>query len=94
MKIKWTTGASQNLHQIEEYIAQDNAEAAIDIVLKIIKSVELLVDNPSMGRIGRLFNTRELVIGGTPFIVPYRIKSGQIEILRVLHGAMRWPDFL
>lgn len=94
LKIKWTTGTSQNLHQIEKYIAQGNSDAAIDIILKIIKSVELLVDNPAMGKVGRLFDTRELIIGGTPFIVVYRIKSGQIEVLRVLHSAMKWPDLL
>lgn len=93
MRIQWTKGASQNLNQIEEYIAQDNPDAAVDVILKIIKSVELLADNPAMGKVGRLFDTRELIIGGTPFIVPYRIKTGRIEILRVQHSAMQWPDF-
>jgi toxin ParE1/3/4 len=82
------------LEHIEEYIAQDNPRAAIETVLKIIKSVELLVDQPAMGRAGRFIDTRELVISGTPYIVPYRVKEGQIQILRVLHGAMRWPDKL
>lgn len=83
-----------NLNQIEEYIAQDNPQAALATVLRIIKAVEKLSDNPVMGRAGRIFNTRELIISRTPFIVPYRIKSEQIEILRVLHGSMQWPDNL
>lgn len=94
MLVRWTKGAQQNLEHIEEYIAQDNPRAAIETVLKIIKSVELLVDQPAMGRAGRFIDTRELVISGTPYIVPYRVKEGQIQILRVLHGAMRWPDKL
>ncbi|MDQ5884252.1 MAG: toxin ParE1/3/4 [Pseudomonadota bacterium] len=94
MKIKWTEGASKNLHQIEEFIAKDNPKAAIDVILKIIKSVELLKNNPSMGKIGRIFDTRELIIAGSPFIVPYRIKHEQIEVLRVLHSSMQWPNFL
>lgn len=85
VRIKWTKGAQNNLNQIEDYIAQDNPKAAVDIILKIIKSVGMLSENPAMGRIGRIFDTRELIINGTPFIVPYRIKSEQIEILRVLH---------
>ena len=93
MRIKWTKGASQNLNQIEEYIAQDNPQKAVDMVLKIIKSVERLSDNPAMGKIGRLFDTRELIISGTPFIVPYRVRAKQIEILRVFHSAMQWRDF-
>lgn len=92
MRIKWTKGAKNNLNQIEEYIAQDNPQAAVDTVIKIIKTVGMLSDSPAMGKIGRIFDTRELIISGTPFIVPYRIKPEQIEILRVLHGSMRWPD--
>jgi toxin ParE1/3/4 len=92
--IRWTKGAKQNLKQVEDYIAQDNPRAAIDTVLKIVKSIEALADHPAMGKAGRIFNTRELIIGGTPYIVPYRVKEGHIEILRVLHGAMRWPNFL
>ena len=94
MKIKWTTGGKHNLNQIEEYIAQDNPNAALNTILKIIKAVGMLADNPAMGKIGRIFDTRELIISGTPFIVPYRIKSDQVEILRVFHSSMRWPDFL
>lgn len=91
MRILWTIGASKNLNSVEEYIAKDNPDAALETVLKIINSVELLADNPAMGKVGRLFDTRELIIGGTPFIVSYRVKAGHIEILRVLHGSMRWP---
>lgn len=36
--------------------------------------------------------TRELVITGTPYLVPYRVVGDVIVILRVLHGARQWPD--
>jgi toxin ParE1/3/4 len=35
--------------------------------------------------------TRELVVTGTPFIVVYRVEAATVVILRVLHGAQRWP---
>lgn len=92
MRIKWTKGAQNNLNQIESYIAKDNPKAAVDIVIKVIQTVGMLSDNPAIGRAGRIFDTRELIISGTPFIVTYRIKSEKIEILRVLHGSMKWPD--
>lgn len=94
MRIQWTKGAKKNLKQVEEYISQDNPQAAIDTVLKIIESVETLADHPAMGRVGRILDTRELIISASPYIVPYRVKGECIEILRILHGAMRWPDFL
>ena len=45
-----------------------------------------------MGRPGRIPGTRELVIPKTPFIVPYRLQRNVIQILRVYHGARRWPE--
>ena len=62
--------------------------------LRIIEAVELLTEQPGIGRPGRIEGTRELVINGTPFLVPYRQKDGYIEILRVYHHARCWPDTL
>jgi toxin ParE1/3/4 len=45
-----------------------------------------------MGRPGRVPGTREFVIPRTPHIVPYRLQGESIQILRVYHGARRWPD--
>ncbi len=36
--------------------------------------------------------TREAVVTGTPYILPYRIRANAVEILRVLHAAQEWPD--
>jgi hypothetical protein len=47
---------------------------------------------PQSGRPGRIERTRELVISRTPHIVAYRIAGDIVQILRVLHGARRWPD--
>lgn len=91
MQIRWTKKASQNLEQIEEYIAQDNPLAAIDTVLHIIRFIEKLTDHPGMGRAGRVVGTRELIIADTPYIVPYKVKDKHIEILRVFHSSMQWP---
>ena len=46
-----------------------------------------------MGRSGRVEGTRELVISRTPYLVVYRFEevADQILIVRLLHGAQRWP---
>jgi toxin ParE1/3/4 len=90
VRIQWTKNASHNLEQIEEYIAQDNSSAAANVVLKIINSIEMLIEHPALGKAGRVGGTRELIIAHTPYIVPYRIKGENIEVLRVLHSAMQW----
>lgn len=94
MNIKWTKGAARNLNQIEKYIARDNPRAAVETVLRVIKAIGMISDNPTLGRTGRIFGTRELIISGTPFIVAYRIVAGKVEILRVLHSSMKWPDLI
>ena len=45
-------------------------------------------------RPGRVAGTRELVITGTPYVAAYAVTAETIRILRVLHGAQRWPDEL
>ncbi|MGD2020834.1 MAG: type II toxin-antitoxin system RelE/ParE family toxin [Thiohalocapsa sp.] len=55
-------------------------------------SFERLADNPSLGRPGRVLDTRELMVTGTPYLVPYTVSDNEIVILRVLHGAQQWPQ--
>lgn len=92
MQIRWTKKAKQNLLCVEKYIAEDNPTAAIKTVLKIIEKIGILAEHPNVGRSGRVFGTQELVISGSPYLVIYRIKINCVEILRVLHSAMPWPD--
>ena len=76
------------------YIARDNLPAADNQVVRVLAAVETLLQFPQIGRQGRREGTRELVISGTPYVVPYRLRGEAIEILRVLHGRQRWPDTL
>lgn len=94
MIIYWLEDAIRDLQHLRHYIAQDNKNAAKKIVKKIMHSTELLIEQPGMGRPGRVLNTRELVISDTPYIVPYRVKNEVIEILRVFHSSMRWPEHI
>jgi toxin ParE1/3/4 len=59
-------------------------------IIALIEDVP--VHNPQIGRPGRVSGTREFVITKTPYIVPYRVRNDALEILRVYHGARRWPD--
>lgn len=89
-RIKWLDLAVNDLADIAGYISQDNPEAANRIVRRLWTAVRSLADQPEMGRPGRVYGTRELVVYGTPFVVPYRVLGATIEILRVLHGARDW----
>jgi toxin ParE1/3/4 len=90
--IKWLDDAVYDLQSLYRYIAQENPPAANGVAKRILKAVNLLPDQPGIGRSGRVRDTRELIVAGTPYIIPYRVKNHSIEILRVFHGAMQWPD--
>lgn len=92
MMIVWLEDAIQDLHSLRQYIALENPSAANRVAERILSLVNLLADQPSMGRPGRVHNTRELIINSTPFIIPYRVKNKRVEILRVFHSAMQWPE--
>ena len=53
---------------------------------------QFLAEHPRIGRPGRVADTRELVISGLPYILPYRVASDRVEIIRVLHSARSWPE--
>jgi len=93
MTVEWSAQAIADLMALRAYIAEDDKAAAQRTALHIIRNVEeLLSDNPNVGRAGRVPGTRELVIPRTAYIVPYRVRHGRIQVLRVYHGARKWPD--
>jgi toxin ParE1/3/4 len=91
LRIHWTRPALADLEAIGDFIARDNPVAAKRLVVSLVASVDALRDHPNLGRPGRLAETRELVVAGTPYIVPYRVLGDDVEILAVFHGARRWP---
>ena len=95
MQLQWTEPAAQDLDKIEEYISRENSPiVAIEVVLRVIETVEtILPTHPRAGRIGRVTDTRELIVEGVPFIVIYRqVSSDRLQVIRVLHDAQQWPS--
>ncbi|MGB8477490.1 MAG: type II toxin-antitoxin system RelE/ParE family toxin [Acidobacteriaceae bacterium] len=91
MKIVWSPRAVQHLSAIRAFIAEDSSDAAQDVAAKIVASVEELTLFPNRGRAGRVPGTRELVVPGTAYLLPYRIRADRLEIIAVFHGRQRWP---
>jgi addiction module RelE/StbE family toxin len=88
LKIKLTKGAVQDLHSIENYISQDKPTAAKSV---INESIENIASFPSLGRVGRVPHTKELVVSSTPLIIVYQIRHGTLFIVRIIHAARKWP---
>jgi toxin ParE1/3/4 len=94
VKVRWSRPASRHLAEIGDFVARDNPAAAHRLIETILERTAALGVHPQLGRAGRVAETRELVVAGTPYIVAYRVRLGDIEVLAVFHGARRWPDTL
>ncbi|MEI2415971.1 type II toxin-antitoxin system RelE/ParE family toxin [Orrella sp. JC864] len=92
MKVEWSAFAMEDRDRIFDYIESESPKAAVLVDSRIEEQVNRLAQYPEFGRPGRVEDTRELVIGQTPYIAPYRIYGDVVRILRVLHGAQQWPD--
>lgn len=94
VRIVWSRRAIRHLVAVRDYIAKDTPENAGAVPARIVKSVDLLANQPQMGRPGRVPGTRELVVPDTPYIIPYRVRGEYLELIAVLHGRRRWPKKL
>lgn len=91
MRLEWTLPAFEDIQEAGRYIALDDPRAAKRMAERVREAVEYLVDQPNIGRPGRVQGTRELVISGTPFIAVYWVRGDVVQILRLLHHARQWP---
>jgi toxin ParE1/3/4 len=92
MRLRWTPQARADLAEIVEYIARDDPATAERVYVRIFEAAALLLDQPGLGRPGRVDGTRELVVPRTPFIVPYRVRGDVVDILAVIRSSRQWPD--
>jgi toxin ParE1/3/4 len=96
MKIVWASQARIDFKEAIQYLREREANVALRTSRAIKQRVQLLTEQPHIGRPGRVESTRELVIPGTPYIVAYAVDSqvGVVVILRVLHSRRQWPEDL
>ena len=92
MRVRWLNAARRDLDAAMEYIAREDLDAAVKMYAHIRERVAALANCPETGRPGRVFGTRELVIGGYPYIVPYRVRGNEVQVLCVFHASRKPPD--
>ena len=85
MQIRYTRLALSDLSQAYGCIKADSPQDARGIIEHIEKSIETLSFAPLFGKRGRVTDTHEYYVTGTPFIIIYREKEGVLEILSIIH---------
>ncbi len=89
VEVVWSPLARARLGEIHAYVALDNPGAAERLSTRIVAMVEALRTHPHLGRAGVEPGVRELVIGGTPYIVLYRVRGGRVTINTIWHGSQQ-----
>lgn len=92
MRLIWSPQARDDLQQMLLFLADKNPYAAKALLLRIEEAAEQLIENPYLGRPGRVPGTREWVVTHSRYLLPYQLFPDRIEILRVYHGARQWPE--
>jgi toxin ParE1/3/4 len=92
MRVRWAEVAQLQLPEIGEYIARDNESAAETMIMRIRDAVGHLGAYPAIGRVGRVSDTRELVVSGTPYIVVYTVYAGSVQVAAIWHAKRAWPN--
>lgn len=92
MRVDWSPHAVSDLKSISEYIERDRSVETANRIARIIYgAIQSLRRTPQLGGLGLVEGTRELVVGGLPYIVVYRVSAERVLVLNIVHGAQRWP---
>lgn len=95
MRLRYTRTALADIEHVRRYLVEVAGPTIASRVLqRIDRAIQRLTSFPESAPPGRIVGTRELLVAKTPFIVAYRIRGTDVEILAVVHHARCWPDTL
>ncbi len=90
-RLTWSPSSRRDLLGIDAFLAEHDAAAAIRTLRAIRTAADRLRDYP---RIGRALDEPFRVLGvrGTPYLIIYRLRAGEIEVVRLRHARENWLD--
>ena len=91
MELRWTVEAAIDLEHIADYLLEHAPERAEKLVRTLYDAPATLLRFPQRGRPGRKEATRELVLSPLPYVLVYAVRGELIFVVRILHGAQKWP---
>jgi plasmid stabilization system protein ParE len=87
--------AEEDLHEIWRYVADDSVEAADRLISTLFQTFGALAQKPGMGH--KREDLTEFPVLFWPvgnYLVIYRAKKSDIQIVAVVHGKRDVPSFL
>lgn len=92
LRLVLTTTAMKNISDIAEYYESKQNGLGARFAMYHKQQTEILKKMPNIGRTGKVFGTRELLLHEFPYIVVYRVRSDFVQILRIFHQQRFYPD--
>lgn len=83
--------AAQDIAEAIAYLNRANIRAVEPFRQAVVRVLRRLEANPGIGRHSRSEGIREWSIPDWPYLIPYRILDGDVEVLRVWHTKRRQP---
>jgi plasmid stabilization system protein ParE len=92
--IRWTESTWEDLDGITDYLLSKGVafETVEEYAKRIFKAPAHLTTLPGAGKPGRMPNTREWLVKGTPYALIYTVRNDKVRILRVMHGSRQFPE--
>lgn len=81
----------QALSEVLEYYESQQNGLGTRFLCAYDHQIDRLRDMPNIGRTGRVFGTRELIMQEFPFLIVYRVRKDYLEIIRLIHQSMKYP---
>lgn len=100
MRLVWARYALDDRDTIFSYIERENPGAAVHVDEEIVSAVRRMLDFPEICLIFRKAAARpgcrnsRACYPSDPYIAAYMVMADRNRILRVLHGAQKWPSEL
>ena len=91
MKIKLLPQARADIRLAVDFVRKEDPRAADNLIVAVQKSLRLIENNPNVGRFDPEDGTREWSIPNWPYLIPYRVKANEIEVLHLWHTRRNKP---
>jgi toxin ParE1/3/4 len=87
--IRWSREAQADIASIDDHYHRLNPGYADRIGRQAVKAAQFLANNPEAGqRVSA--RTRKWRVGGTPYLLFYRVDGTHLRIVRLMHAARDW----
>jgi addiction module RelE/StbE family toxin len=94
MRVNWTKRALNDLEIEANYLNEISPSIKDSFLEDVEGGIDLIKEYPELGRIGRVNQTRELILKKFQYILVYLVESSYIDIIRLLHTSRKWPNSL